>query len=158
TPAVSRGALFDNVPTAPAVLKATLAHGRQVRAINGGESYVIGLQLRDNRGAVVSFVRRPELQAQLGIVRAQIVRSALFAVVIGALVGLLIASLITARLRRIARSAAEIEAGAFDRPLAPSFPDELGALAETIDQMRVRLRGSFRDLEAERDRLRQLLE
>src|SRR5262249_55045781 len=79
-------------------------------------------------------------------------------VLIGALVGLLVASLIAARLRRIARAAADIEAGAFDTPLEPSFPDELGALAATIDHMRVRLRRSFGDLEAERDRLRQLLE
>jgi signal transduction histidine kinase len=158
TAETSRGALFENVPGGPAVLRATLARGRQVRSVGNGDAYVIGLNLRGENGAVVSFIRRPELQQQLGIVHDQLLRAALLAVLIGALVGLLVASLIASRLRRIARAAAEIEAGAFDTPLEPSFPDELGALAETIDHMRVRLRSSFADLEAERDRLRQLLE
>ncbi len=65
---------------------------------------------------------------------------------------------IAARLRRIARTAARIEAGAFDEPLRSPFGDEVGALAETIDQMRERLRESFGRLGEERDRLRQLLE
>jgi signal transduction histidine kinase len=158
TPAIARGAAFENVPGAPAVLRQTLTRGRQVRSVRGGEAYIIGLGLRHNTGAVVSFVRRPELQQELGIVHDQLLRAALVAVLIGAVVGLLVATLIARRLRRIANAAAEIEAGAFDTPLEVSFPDELGALAETIDHMRIRLRGSFRDLEAERDRLRQLLE
>ena len=155
---VSRGAVFENVPQARRRLRATLAQGRQVRVVNGGEAYVVGLPLRDRGGAVVTFIRRPELQAQLGIVHDQILRAALLAVLIGALVGLLVASLIAARLRRIARAAAEIEGGAFDTPLSSGFRDELGSLAETIDGMRIHLRSSFRDLEAQRDRLRQLLE
>ena len=158
TSEVSRGAVFGNVPQARATLRSTMAHGRQVRVLNDGEAYVVGLPLRDRRGAVVAFIRRPELQAQLGIVHDQILRASLLAVLIGALVGLLVASLIAARLRRSARAAAEIEGGAFDTPLRSGFRDELGTLAETIDGMRVHLRGSFRDLEAQRDRLRQLLE
>src|SRR5262245_60941373 len=140
TSEVSRGAVFGNVPEARAALKATLARGRQVRVLNGGDAYVVGLPLRDRQGAVVTFIRRPELQAQLGIVHDQILRAALLAVLIGALVGLLVASLIAARLRRIARAAAEIEGGAFDTPLSSGFRDELGTLAETIDGMRVHLR------------------
>jgi signal transduction histidine kinase len=155
---VSRGARFENVPEAPTTLRRTLEHGRVVLELNKGESYLVGLPLRDRRGAVVAYIRRPELETQLGIVHDQIVRAALLAIAIGALIGLLVATLITARLRRIARAAAAIEAGAFDTPLRPRFRDELGALADTIDQMRVRLRASFGDLEAERDRLHQLLE
>jgi two-component system phosphate regulon sensor histidine kinase PhoR len=158
TEPVSRGARFENVPGGSAAVRSTLANARYVRSINDGKTYLIGLRLRDGSGAVITYIQRPELQAQLGIVHDQILRAALLAVMIGALVGLLVASLIAARLRRIARAAAEIEAGAFDTPLRPRFHDELGSLAETIDQMRLRLRSSFRDLEAERDRLRQLLE
>jgi signal transduction histidine kinase len=69
-----------------------------------------------------------------------------------------VAMVIASRLRRIARAAARIEAGAFDEPLRSPFGDEVGALAESIDQMRERLRESFGHLGAERDRLQQLLE
>jgi signal transduction histidine kinase len=155
---VSRGAVFENAPEARNTFHATFAHGRQVRVVNGGEAYVVGLPVRDRRAAVIAYIRRPELQAQLGIVHSQLVQAALVAVLIATLVGLLVASLIAARLRRIARAAAEIEGGAFDTPLSSGFRDELGSLAATIDGMRVHLRSSFRDLEAQRDRLRQLLE
>jgi len=155
---VSRGARFENVPGARAVLAATLAHGRRVRSVSDGKAYLVGLPLPDHGGAVITYIQRPELQAQLGIVHDQIIRAVIFAIVIGAIVGLLVATLIAARLRRIGRGAAAIEAGAFDTPLRPRFPDEVGALAETIDQMRLRLRDSFDDLAAQRDRLRQLLE
>jgi len=75
-----------------------------------------------------------------------------------ALVGIAVAMLIAARLRRIARAAARIESGAFDQPLGSPFGDEVGDLAQSIDQMRERLRESFASLGEERDRLRQLLE
>jgi len=158
TATVSRGAKFEHVARAPDVLRATLRNGRQVRSVDGGNSFLIGLPVHDRKAVVVSFIQRPELQAQLGIVHDQIIRAALLAVAIGAIVGLLVAALITARLRRIARAAAAIESGEFDTPLEPGFQDELGSLAETIDHMRIRLHESFRGLEAERDRLRQLLE
>ncbi len=107
---------------------------------------------------IVTYARRPELLRELGIVHDQILYSALIAVAVGGLVGLLVAMLIAARLRRIGLAAARIEAGAFDEPLESSFDDEVGALARTIDQMRERLRDSFGRLGGERDRLRQLLE
>src|SRR4051794_31151481 len=149
TSALSRGVPFEDVPGGRSVLRSTLDHGRDVRAINHGNTFVVGLRLRDRAGAVVTYAQRPELQAQLGIVHDQILRAALFAVLVGAVVGLLVAPLIAGRRRRIARAAAAIEAGAFDTPLQPRFHDELGELAASIDQMRRRLRDSFRDLEAQ---------
>src|SRR5205085_9658337 len=65
---------------------------------------------------------------------------------------------ISVRLRRIARTAAEIERGNFDARLQPTFRDELGDLAVTVDRMRERLRDSFARVEFERDRLQSLLE
>jgi signal transduction histidine kinase len=112
----------------------------------------------DVPSVVMVYVSLPELVAELGIVRDKIVEAALWAVLVGAGVGLLVATLITARLRRIGSAAAEIEAGNFERPLEPRFRDELGALAITIDRMRQRLRDSFAILESERDRLHRLLE
>jgi signal transduction histidine kinase len=154
----SRSVDFENIAGGAAIVRATLTRGRFVRESADGKTYVVGLRLPNRQGAVVTFTRRPELLTQLGVVRDQIARAALIAVAIGAIVGMLIAALIAARLRRIARMAATIEAGAFDLPLRPRFHDELGALAETFNQMRLRLSASFTALEAERDRFLQLLE
>jgi two-component system sensor histidine kinase VicK len=159
TPTVSRGTAFSSVPHGREALEAAIRGQRFVTTIEDGKAFVVGLQLPGpGAAALVSYTRRPELRSELGIVRDEIVNAALVAVAIGALVGLLVATLIAARLRRIARAAAAIEAGAFDQPLRTRFRDELGSLALTIDQMRERLRDSFAELGSERDRLRRLLE
>jgi signal transduction histidine kinase len=155
---VSRHVDFTSVPGGTALVRTILARGRVVKTSADGKTFIVGIPLRDRRGAVITLTHRPDLLTQLGIVHDQILRAAVLAVPIAALVGLLVATLIAARLRRIARTAATIEAGAFDVTLRPRFHDELGALAETIDQMRIRLRASFGELEGERDRLKQLLE
>lgn len=159
TATTSRGVVFAAVPGAATALQTALGGRRYVSSLDGGKDFLVALRLHEPDGAVVTYTRRPELRAELGIVRAEIVRAALLAVGVGALVGLLVAALITSRLSRIARAAAAIEAGAFDGDvLEPRFHDELGALAQSIDRMRLRLRESFGRVEAERDRLRQLLE
>jgi two-component system sensor histidine kinase VicK len=159
TPTVSRGIAFSSVPNGREALEAALHGHRFVTTIEDGKAFVVGLRLPGpGAAALISYTRRPELRSELGIVRDEIVNAALVAVAIGALVGLLVATLIAARLRRIARAAATIEAGAFDQPLRPRFRDELGSLAATFDQMRERLRASFAELGSERDRLRRLLE
>ncbi|HET7566506.1 MAG TPA: PAS domain-containing sensor histidine kinase [Gaiellaceae bacterium] len=155
---VSFDVRFADVPDGPRALRAALAGNRFVETVDGGRSFVIGLRLPHGAGAIVTYARRPELLSELGIVHDQIVNAALIALAVAALIGVLVAMGIAARLRRIARAAARIEAGAFDEPLASRFGDEVGALAETIDQMRVRLRESFGRLGEERDRLLQLLE
>lgn len=155
---VSRAVSFSAVPEGRRALRAALRGERYVSTVDKGGSFVIGLGLPGNEGAIVTYAKRPEVLSQLGIVHDQIVNAALIAIAVGALFGLLVAIFIAARLRRIARAAARIEAGAFDEPLVSPFGDEVGALAETIDQMRVRLRESFGRLEEERNRLQQLLE
>ncbi len=134
---------------------------RFVGSTDDGRTIVVGLPVdtgATGATAVVAVASRPDLVAELGILRSTIVESVLSAVVIGALVGLLVAYLISVRLRRIAGAAAEIERGSFDTPLRAGFRDELGELAVTVDRMRVQLRQSFQSLESERDRLRLLLE
>ncbi|HET7572606.1 MAG TPA: HAMP domain-containing sensor histidine kinase [Gaiellaceae bacterium] len=153
-----RGVSFADVPDGTRALRRALAGDRYVETVDGGRSFVIGLRLPDEEGAIVTYAQRPELLSELGIVHDQILNAALVALALGALVGLLVAMVIAARLRRIARAAARIEAGAFDEPLRSPFGDEVGALAESIDQMRERLRESFGRLGEERNRLQQLLE
>jgi two-component system, OmpR family, phosphate regulon sensor histidine kinase PhoR len=155
---ISRAVRFSSVPEGRRALRAALRGDRYVSTVDHGRSFVIALRLPRNEGAIVTYAKRPEVLSELGVVHDQIVNAALIASAVGALVGVLVAMVIAARLRRIARAAARIEAGAFDEPLSSPFGDEVGALAETIDQMRERLRESFGRLGEERDRLRQLLE
>jgi two-component system, OmpR family, sensor histidine kinase VicK len=156
--AMSRSVPFSRVPDGRRALRHALGGDRYVSTVDSGQSFVIGLRLPRNEGAIVTYVQRPELLSELGIVHDQILNAALIAIAVGGLVGLAVAMVIAARLRRIARAAARIEAGAFDEPLSSPFGDEVGSLAETIDHMRERLRESFGRLGEERDRLRQLLE
>jgi signal transduction histidine kinase/HAMP domain-containing protein len=153
----SRLAKFKNIPNRYKAVVAALAGGRYVDTSNKGRATVVAVPLPRNRGAVLTYSTRPELAAQFGIVHSQVVQTALFASLAGALAGLLVAMLVAGRLRRIATAASEIEAGSFETRLRPWLKDELGTLAQTIDRMRIRLRNSFTQLQAERDRLLRLL-
>jgi signal transduction histidine kinase len=153
----SLGIDVDTVPQRGEALARAQAGSRFLATLPGERATVVGLPLAGDR-VLLAFVPHPEYQTSLGAFRAEIAKAALLAVLAGAAVGLLIALFISRRLRRIAAAAAEIERGEFDRPLRSGFRDELGALAATVDRMRVRLRASFEELEGERDRLRKLLE
>lgn len=159
SPTRSRGVDVLTVPLRTEALDRALRGRRFVGSSDNGRIITVGLPLRGKVGdALVAVASRPDLVAEIGILRNEIVTAALWAVVAGAAVGLVVALLIAARLRRISSAAAEIERGSFDTALRPRFHDELGDLAATVDRMRERLRDSFGSLEAERDRLRVLLE
>jgi signal transduction histidine kinase len=156
---VSHGTSFAEVPEVRRAVDSALDGARFVETYADGEVFVVALRIdAPGAGAVVTYTARPDLRAELGIIRDEIPRAALLAAVVGALGGVLIAMTITARLRRIDAAAAAIERGDLDTPLHVRFGDELGSLATTIDRMRQRLRRSFLQLEDERDRLRRLLE
>jgi two-component system sensor histidine kinase VicK len=123
----------------------------------GATTVALPIASEDAR-ALVAYASHPELAAELGIVHDEITRAAWIALLVGGIVGAGIATLIALRLRRIARAAATIESGDLGTRLHSDFPDELGDLADTFDRMRNRLRETFRQLEADRDRLGQLLE
>ena len=159
TPLRSRGVEFRSLALRDNALDRALRGRRFVGSSQAGKIIVVGLPIRGEVGnALVAVAYRPDLVAEIGILRSEIVRAALWAVLAGAAAGLVVALLIAARLRRISIAAAEIEHGNFDTQLRPRFRDELGDLAATVDRMRERLRESFGNLEAERDRLRILLE
>jgi signal transduction histidine kinase/HAMP domain-containing protein len=114
-----------------------------------------------NRGVnrvLLGYLSHPSLAAGVTSVREQTLRAALGTAVAGGLLGLVVATLLTRRIRRIAAAAAAIEGGDFATPVASGFHDELGGLGLSIDRMRRRLRESFGRLESQRDRLEQLLE
>jgi signal transduction histidine kinase len=151
----SRRAELSAIPHRKKAVNDALIGNRYTNSTNSAT--VVAVPIPDKTGAVLTYTTRPELAAQLGIVHSQVVQTALFASLAGALAGLLVAMLIAGRLRRIASAASEIEAGSFETRLRPWLRDELGRLAETIDRMRARLRDSFAQLETERDRLLRLL-
>jgi signal transduction histidine kinase/HAMP domain-containing protein len=160
----------DDVPNRRAALAAALGDRsrgieprRYVQLLDGGRATLIGLPLDadDDEAAVaaamVAYAPRPEFLTERGLVRGQLIEAAMVAMAIAALAGLLVATLIARRLRRIAVAASAIERGSFDVAVRSRFGDELGDLAGTIDSMRVRLRESFGRLQGERDRLQRLL-
>ncbi|MGE5274686.1 MAG: sensor histidine kinase [Verrucomicrobiota bacterium] len=160
SPGGARGVRFGSDPLDRKALGSALSGRRFVDHDSSGSRIVVGLPLREPPGsALVTVSFRKDLVAEAGLLHAEILRAAGLAVLVGAVVGLLVAVLIAARLRRIASTAAAIEAGSFETELRPGvLHDEVGGLAATIDRMRGRLRESFAALESERDRLRTLFE
>jgi signal transduction histidine kinase/HAMP domain-containing protein len=156
-----RGIPWLAVPNRAEVLESTLAARRRYVASIGGGRVVIGLPLRRSSGAaaLVAYSPRPRDYGEpAAIFRSEVVRAAIWAVLVSGLTGLLAASLISRRLRRIASAAAAIESGDFARELEPTYGDEIGELSLTIDRMRRRLGTAFGRLSAERDQLGLLLE
>ncbi len=106
------------------------------------------------RGAVIARYSRTEvLQSAVDRLRSDSLRALAVGVCIAILIGFLVASLITYRVRRLARSAENIAAGSFDVPLQMTGRDEVGDLARALDKMRGALQDSFQVLSSERDRL-----
>ncbi len=159
TPERSQGVSLDELPNLEELLATALEGRRLVETIDDGKLVSVALPMRkDSTAALIAVASRSDFEDALGIVRNEIVSAAFWATLIGATVGLVVALLITRRLRRIGAAAAAIEQGRFDVELSPGFHDELGDLAETIDRMREHLSVSFERLEGERDRLGRLLE
>ncbi len=156
---VSNGVPWAQVPRGRAALAAAVAGGRFVSGSSDGDYFAIGLRLRGGLGGeLVSYSLRPELRTQLGIVRNEFTASVLWAVLVGAAIGLLIATLIARRLDRFAQAAKAIEGGDFSQGVRSRFPDEVGSLGRSIEAMRVRLSTLVETLEADRRQLEGLLD
>src|SRR5262245_17232732 len=114
----------------------------------------------DTKGAavLVAYAPNPPYGPSLAIFQHDVVQASIWAVAIAALTGLVAATLIARRLKRISRTAAAIEQGDFAAEVEPRFHDEIGELALSIDRMRARLGAAFEQLSAERDRLERVLE
>jgi signal transduction histidine kinase/HAMP domain-containing protein len=132
------------------------ASGEQVRGSADGKTFVASVPYQGE--TLVATSVRPDVAAALRTISDQALRAGVIAGVIGVIVGLLLAQLIALRLRRLSAAAEAIALGDFETPLRFRFRDEFGALAQSLDRMRRQLRRSFRRIEAERDRLRLLLE
>ncbi|MGH3072435.1 MAG: ATP-binding protein [Gaiellaceae bacterium] len=159
TPERSRGVRFADLPQAEEALAAALEGRRFVGSSDDGAAIVVGLPLvSGSSDALVAYSVRPELRQQLGIVRDEAGQAALWAILVGAIAGLLFAGFIGRRLGRIAATARAIESGDFTRELSDRFPDEVGSLAASIDRMRLRLDALVTTLREDKDQFEQLVE
>ena len=106
------------------------------------------------RGAVVAVAEPPPaLASAFDELQGDRLRALAIAIVIGVLVGFVVSSLISIRVKRLARSAEQMAAGRFDVPLPAGMNDEIGQLTDSLDSMRRSLRETFDMLATERDRL-----
>ena len=159
TPERVRRTDFVAIPFRTEAVGAALRGETFVRVSDDERATTVALPLDvPEGGALIVYAPRPDLAAGLGIAQEKIAQTALWAAIIGALAGLVVAALLTARLRRINAAAAAIEEGDFDVVVRPGFRDELGELADSVDRMRLRLKESFTLLASERDRLHLLLQ
>jgi two-component system sensor histidine kinase ResE len=137
-------------------LQAALAGRRVTHNAPQGVTVVAAPVFRGGlvRGAVIARYSRTEvLQSAVDRLRTDSLRALAVGVCIAILIGFLVASVITYRVRRLARSAENIAAGSFDVPLQMTGRDEVGDLARALDKMRGALQDSFQVLSSERDRL-----
>ncbi len=148
---------FTGRDTYRAVLESALAGSRKTEDLQGGEITLVGAPVISEgipKGAVVGRYSRPTvIRSAIDALRRESLRAALVAIVIGALLGVGIASLITARLKRLAAKADDLASGNFDVRLPTGGADEIGDLARSLDSMRVALKESFGVLTADRDKL-----
>lgn len=138
-------------------LELALENERPSRDLNGGKIAIVGIpvtNIGDIKGAVVGRYSRPiVIRSAIDTLRTESLRAALIAILIGTLVGVGIASVITGRLKRIAAKADDLASGNFDVQLPVSGRDEIGDLARSLDSMRASLKESFGVLTADRDKL-----
>ena len=137
-------------------VRSALAGANSVKGTSDGGTFVAAIPYH---GAVlVAVSRQPATAEAIDTVNGEALRAGVIAGVIGVIVGLLFAQLIALRLRRLSAATEAIAHGDFETPLRYRFRDEFGLLAHSFERMRRQLRRSFRRVEAERDRLRLLLE
>jgi two-component system phosphate regulon sensor histidine kinase PhoR len=157
--AVTTRTALSTIPHVDEAVQTARDGGRYISSDPATGEIVVAVGVHDPAGRIVlGYARRRELTSQVGLLREGVWRAALLATLIGAAVGLVVASLTGRRLRRIAAAARRIEAGEFTTPVPTSYGDEVGSLAASVDSMRLRLRGLFDALSADRDRLEQLLD
>ncbi|MDQ5895451.1 MAG: Histidine kinase, partial [Actinomycetota bacterium] len=150
-------AVFEASQANQETLDLALMGERPSRDLQDGKIAIVGVPVTDIGsidGAVVGRYSRPiVIRSAIDTLRSESLRAALIAILIGTLVGVGIASVITGRLKRIAAKADDLASGNFDVRLPVRGRDEIGDLARSLDSMRESLKESFGVLTADRDKL-----
>jgi signal transduction histidine kinase/HAMP domain-containing protein len=160
TPQVVLGSDLAQVKRRGEAIRAALRGGRIVREHGGGVTDVSVPVFRDAEiaGALLTRATRPaEVESALEAVREDRLTALAIAVAIAVLIGTIVASLFTVRLKRLAASAGQLAEGRLDTPLPARGRDEIGDLGRALESMRAALRGTVRVLSSERDRLSTIL-
>ena len=120
-------------------------------------SHVIAMPTRTTKGvreALVAYAPRTGFVTRASdAMHRGLLLGACLAVVLAMIASLIVASVVTRRVRRLAGAASRIAAGDFTSSVHDGFPDEIGLLAGSIDEMRQGLAVAFTALERERESL-----
>ena len=131
--------------------------GERQRRDSGDEVTVVAVPVFRNgmlAGAVLGRYSQPDvLQSAVDRLRDDSWRALAIGVFIAILIGFGVATLISYRIRRLARAAEHMAAGSLEVPLQVTGRDEVGDLARALDRMREALQDSFQVLSSQRDRL-----
>jgi len=96
---------------------------------------------RDGRVVAVTVFSTPlnDVQRNVAVVRHRILVAGAVALAVAVLAGAILASVLTARIKRLERAAEAVAAGDFSRRITIDSDDELGQLARAFDDMQSQL-------------------
>src|SRR5256714_3237495 len=162
TSRVSRGMALGDVPGRKMAIAAAMRGARAVDQLPGVVTIVSAPVFRNGAlsGAVLARSNRPEeIQRTINALRGDRLTAAAIAVAVAIVIGFLIATAITTRVKRLAGSAARITEGRLDEPLEGTGGGGRNPpLGAALEAMRVALRETFGALSSERDRLSALFD
>ena len=157
TPPLSRSVELGDIPNRRTAVAEALRGSRAVQQLPDVVTVVAVPILRDGRlsGALLARADRPEeIDRTIDAIRGDRLTAAAIAVAVAVVIGFLIATAITTRVKRLAGSAARITEGRLDEPLqGTGGRDEIADLGMALETMRIALRETFNALSSERDRL-----
>jgi two-component system phosphate regulon sensor histidine kinase PhoR len=154
----SRGYALHDVANHPEDVTSALTQGeRTVDRLPDGVT-VVGTPIFRNgmvAGALIVRAERPQAVSRaIAGLGGDRLTATIVAVAIAIVIGFLIATAITVRVKRLASSAARITEGKLDEPLeGTGGRDEITDLGKALETMRIALRETFDALSSERDRL-----
>jgi signal transduction histidine kinase len=157
TPRRSGGVALQDVPDHGEAVTMALQGSRTVDRLPDRVTMVATPIFRNGRqqGALLVRAEQPQALARtIAGLGGDRLTAALVAVGIAIVIGFLIATAITVRVKRLASSAARITEGRLDEPLeGMGGRDEITDLGRALETMRIALRETFGALSSERDRL-----
>jgi two-component system, OmpR family, sensor kinase len=95
--------------------------------------------LAKGRGVIVLSASLDDVEANVALIRRQILYSGAIALVIALLAGYLVARALSQRVKRLEQAARKVASGDFSNPIRADSDDELGQLAAAFDDMQNQL-------------------
>ena len=151
---------IEEVPQRAEALRRAQRSGGYVDRIDQDVTVVAVPIVREGKLAGTILARAdepPEVREALEAVREDRITALGIAVGLAVLMGAIVASLTTMRIKRLAGDAAQLAEGRLDTPLETGGRDEIGDLGRALERMRSALRDSFDLLSLERDTLSAIL-